>query len=194
MSRLSFEFHPLTLERWGAFESLFGRRGGCGGCWCMWWRQSSREFEQCKGETNRRKMKELVDGGAVPGVLAFDGPRAVGWCSVAPRDEFPRLDRSRTMKRIDDEPVWSIVCLYVDKAYRKQGLSVELVRAAAEYAAERGARIVEAYPRVPAAEESPDVFIYTGLPKFFERVGFETVARPSAKRWIMRKHIADKQR
>jgi len=181
-----FEFHPLTPERWDDLEILFGSRGACGGCWCMFFRQSTRDFKTCKGETNHRLLKELVDSGRVPGLLAYENGSPVGWCSVAGRDEFPRLDRSRTMKRIDNFPVWSIVCLFVSKAARRRGLSVELVRAAVEYAGSRGAEIVEAYPGVIKQDKLPDPFVYMGLPQIYERAGFTTVAEPSPARRIMR--------
>jgi GNAT superfamily N-acetyltransferase len=194
MSAPRYQFHPLTLERWPDLERLFGSRGACAGCWCMWWRQTSKEFESCKGETNCGLLRQLTAGGEPPGILAFDGPTPVGWCSVAPREKFPRLERSRTMKRIDDKPVWSLVCLFVDKRYRKQGISVELARAAVDWAAGRGAKIVEAYPSVPGSGRTADVFIYTGLPQIFERAGFQVAARPTGKRWIMRRELGAQAR
>jgi GNAT superfamily N-acetyltransferase len=186
MSTEAFEFHPLTPERWNDLETLFGKRGACGGCWCMYFRQSSREFKEGKGETNHRLFRELVLGGEVPGILAYENGSPVGWCAVAPRDKYPRLDRSRTMKRLDDRPVWSIVCLFVTKPVRRRGLSVELVCAAKEYATSQGAELVEAYPSVTSKDKLPDPFVYMGLPKIYERAGFKTVAEPSAARRIMR--------
>ena len=109
----SWQFHRLTPERWTDFEELFGERGAAGGCWCMWWRLTQREFDAQKGEGNRRAMKAIVDSGRVPGVLAYHEGQPVGWCSVAPREEFPRLGRSRILKPVDDEPVWSVVCFFI---------------------------------------------------------------------------------
>ena len=100
-----WEFHPLTPDRWSDFEGLFGRHGAAGGCWCMWWRQTAREFDARKGESNRRAMKRIVTSGRTPGILAYHEGETVGWCSVAPREEFPRLERSRILKPLDDEPV-----------------------------------------------------------------------------------------
>ena len=90
----SWEFHRLTLERWADFEELFGEHGAAGGCWCMWWRLTGKEFDAQKGEGNRTAMKAIVDSGRVPGILAYHEGHPVGWCSVAPREEFPRLERS----------------------------------------------------------------------------------------------------
>ena len=45
---LELEFHPVTPERWSDFETLFGEKGACGGCWCMLWRLTRKEFERQK--------------------------------------------------------------------------------------------------------------------------------------------------
>jgi GNAT superfamily N-acetyltransferase len=139
-------FKPLTRETWRDFERLFGRSGACGGCWCMWWRQTRREFDEKHGAANKRAMKRIVDSGRVPGILAYSAGEPVGWCSVAPRDEYLSLDRSPVLKRLDDTPVWSIVCFYVDKAHRSGGMMDELIAGAVDHVRRAGAKVVEAYP------------------------------------------------
>ncbi|HPC11865.1 MAG TPA: GNAT family N-acetyltransferase, partial [candidate division Zixibacteria bacterium] len=96
MGQSALTFHPLTPERWGDFEALFGVRGACGGCWCMYWRLFRLAFSIGKGEGNRRAMQKLVRAGTEPGILAYDGERPVGWCAVAPREEYVRLTAART--------------------------------------------------------------------------------------------------
>ena len=98
-----FAAHPLTPERWADLERLFGERGACGGCWCMWWRLTRREFEQNKGDGNKASLRALVESGPPPGLLAYDGDEAVGWCAVEPRESYPALARSRVLKPIDEE-------------------------------------------------------------------------------------------
>ncbi len=181
-------FHPLTPSRWPDFEKLFGRRGACSGCWCMWGRLSRADFNRNKGEANRRAMKRLVNAGRVPGLLAYAGREPVGWCSVAPRREFVRLETHRTLQPIDDQPVWSVVCLFVAKPWRRKGVSVALLKAAADYARKRGAKIVEGYPTEPA-QTLPDPFIYTGVVSAFADAGFKEVARPARTRAIMRRQL-----
>jgi len=183
-------FRPLTPEIWPNFEALFGPRGACGGCWCMWWRQTRAEFDARHGEQNRRAMKRIVDEGEVPGILAFRDGRAVGWCSIAPRESFGTLERSRILKRLDDEPVWSIVCLFVERASRGQGLAAALVRGALDHAARHGARIVEAYPTVVRGRGLADISSFMGVPALYEQAGFTCVARPSPARAIMRRSLA----
>ncbi len=180
-----WEFHPLTPDRWGDFETLFGPRGACGGCWCMWWRLTRSEFDRMKGEANRQAMRALVESGRVPGILAYSGGAPVGWCSVAPREEFGALARSRVLHPVDDRPVWSVVCFFVDKAYRRRGLTVALLRAAVDYAAAHGATIVEGYPVEPKKADVPGLFIYTGTVSAFRKAGFVEVARGSPSRPVM---------
>ncbi len=181
-------FHPLTPQRWADFERLFGPRGATGGCWCMWWRTAHQEFQRQKGEGNRQAMKALVDSGVVPGILAYREGQAVGWCSVAPRSDFPRLERSRILRPVDDTPVWSVVCFFVDRRHRRQGLTVALLRAAVEYAREHGGAVIEGYPVEPRQGQVPAAFAYTGLASAFQKAGFTECARRSETRPIMRLH------
>jgi GNAT superfamily N-acetyltransferase len=182
-------FHPLTSDRWMDFERLFGPRGACAGCWCMYWRQSHRQFELQHGEPNRLAMQALVDSGTIPGLLAYDDEAPVGWCSVAPRQDFSTLARSRILKPVDDQPVWSVVCFFVARDQRRKGLTVQLLRAAVEFAASKGARVVEGYPVAPAGSKAPDVFVYTGLYSAFKQAGFKEVLWRSATRPIMRYNL-----
>jgi GNAT superfamily N-acetyltransferase len=179
-------FYPLTSDRWQDFEKLFGPRGACGGCWCMYWRLTRSQFEDQKGEFNQRNMKALVESGEVPGILAYSGDEPVGWCSIAPREEFQSLERSRILKPVDEQPVWSVVCFFVARSYRRQGVTVQLLKAAIEYAKSNGARIIEGYPVEPKEGKAPDVFVYTGLASAFQQAGFTEVLRRSETRPIMR--------
>lgn len=182
-------FHPLTPERWSYLEKLFGPRGACCGCWCMYWRLSHSQFEQQSGELNRTSLKALVDSGKIPGLLAYSGVEPVGWCSIAPRQEFSTLERSRTLKPVDDQPVWSVVCFFIARGMRRKGLTVELLNAGVEYAKTHGAKIVEGYPVEPKKGKAPDVFVYTGLFSAFKEAGFTEVLRRSDTRPIMRYYL-----
>jgi GNAT superfamily N-acetyltransferase len=187
--KLSLDFHPVVPERWEDLEKLFGQRGACGGCWCMWWRLTHAEFNRRKGPGNKQAMKKIVRSGQVPGILAYAGGQPVGWCSIGPRDVYPRLERSRILKRVDDRPVWSVVCFFVAKPYRRKGVTVRLLSAAVEYAKKKGARIVEGYPVEPKKKRAPDAFLYHGLASAFRQAGFKEVARRSETRPIMRLYL-----
>ncbi|TKJ29443.1 MAG: GNAT family N-acetyltransferase [Chloroflexi bacterium B3_Chlor] len=157
----------------------------------MWWRLKQSQFEKQKGEENKRALKRIVDSDEVPGLLAYADEQPIGWCSVAPREAFPRLGRSRILKRVDDQPVWSVVCFFVDKSFRRRGVAVRLLGAAVEHAKKHGAKIVEGYPVEPRTASTPDAFAFTGLASAFRKAGFVEVLRRSDTRPIMRYHIAE---
>jgi len=181
------EHHSLKPDRWADFERLFGDNGACGGCWCMWFRLTNKELEAGKGEGNRRAMKALVDGGEMPGILAYVDGEPAAWCALAPRSSYGRLARSRILKPVDEKPVWSAVCFFVDRRYRGRGLTIGLLDAAAEHVRSRGGTLLEGYPVEPRKERAPSVFMFHGLASAFTRAGFTEVARRSETRPIMRR-------
>jgi len=188
------ECYPLTPGRWADFERLFGPRGACAGCWCMYWKLPRKEFNAGQGESNRLAQKEIVAAGRTPGLLAYvdgyvDGVPA-GWCAIEPREAYPGLARSRILAPVDETPVWSVICFFVDRRYRRQGLTVALLRAAVEYVKAQGGKVVEGYP-VDTKEEkkAPPAFIYHGTASAFRQAGFVEVARRSETRPIMRYSI-----
>jgi GNAT superfamily N-acetyltransferase len=180
---------PATPDRWADFEKLMGKRGGCGGCWCMLWRLSRSDFEAGKGDTNRDAIRALFESGTVPGLIAYDGDEPIGWCSIAPRCDLPRLKASRVLKPIDDEAVWSVTCFLIKKSHRRRGVSVALLRAAKELVLERGGRIIEGYPIEPTKSSYPVVYAWTGFANAFREAGFEEKARRSETRPIMRRAL-----
>ena len=188
------QFHTLTPDRWDDLEKLFGKRGACGGCWCMWWKLKRSEWSRQKGEGNRKAFKKIVVSGAVPGLLAYAGREPVGWCAIEPRAGYPALERSRTLKRVDDAPVWSVTCFFVAKPFRRHGVTAGLLRAAVAHARRHGGRIVEGYPVEPRKGEAADVFLYTGLASTFLKAGFREVLRRSPSRPIMRRVIGGRAR
>lgn len=153
----------------------------------MLWRLSRKQFESQKGDGNKLAMKAIVDSGEVPGILAYDNTKAIGWCAIAPRSSYPALSRSRILQPVDDRSCWSVACLFIDRAYRKMGVSTQLLRAAAQYAESQGAELVEGYPVEPKSNKDiPPAFAWTGIPQAFVRAGFQEVARRSPTRPIMR--------
>jgi len=191
LDKLTFE--PLTRNNWGKFAELFGSKGACGNCWCMYYRLSKTDFKEGKSEDgNKNAMKELVWENKPAGVLGLYEGQAIAWCAFAPREDFIKLERSRVHKRIDDEMVWSIPCFFIDKRFRRNGISVALLKGVIEYATAKGIRIIEAYPTIPTQEKLPDAFAWIGLYTSFERAGFEIVDRTSGNRPMVR-YYTDKQ-
>jgi GNAT superfamily N-acetyltransferase len=185
-SALKLAFHPLTPKRWPDLEKLFGKHGACGGCWCMCWRLERAVFVKGKGDGNKRAFRKLVASNVQPGVLAYVGHEPIGWCAIAPRQDYSYLQRSRVLAPVDDQKVWSITCLFVARPYRRHGVSARLLKAATELARKKGARIVEGYPVEPYSSEMPAAFAWTGLVSAFQKAGFKEAARRSKARPIMR--------
>lgn len=182
-------YHPLDKSGWKDFEKLFGERGACGGCWCMAWRLKNSDFQKQKGEDNKNSIRKIIYSNEEPGILAYYENMAVGWCAVAPREKYIRLEKSKVLQRIDDKPVRSVSCFFVAKEFRRKGVSTELLKAAIEFCKSKGAKIIEAYPVVPYSENIPASFAWTGIPSAFEKAGFKEAARRSRTRPIMRYYI-----
>ena len=158
----------------------------------MWWRLKRSQFQKQQGQGNKKAMKKIVDSGEIPGILAYAGGNPVAWCSVAPRESYQVLERSRILKRVDEKPVWSVVCFFVNKEYRRKGINLKLTKAAIDYVKKQGGKILEAYPVEPKKSQIPDLFAYHGLASTFRKAGFTEVLRRSETRPIMR-HIIKKK-
>ena len=183
-------FQPLSKDNWDKFVALFGNRGACGNCWCMFYRLKQADFKAGKvNDINKNRMKELVWGEKPVGLIAIYEGQAIAWCAFAPREDYLKLENSRVHKRIDDKPVWSIPCFFIDKKFRRKGVSVALLKGVIEYARKNKIGIVEAYPTIPTQEKLPDAFVWIGLYKSFERAGFEIVDRKSKNRPMVRYYI-----
>lgn len=181
---------PVTPARWDDLTTLFGPRGAVGGCWCMWNLQTQREFDAMRGDRNRESLRARVESGPPPGLLAYRNGEPVGWISLGPRETYGRIERSRVTKRVDDAPVWSIVCFFIPARHRRQGVGAALLVAAAEFARGRGVECLEAYPTEPRSRDMPGVYAWMGVAAMFRDAGYQEVARRSPTRPIMRKELA----
>jgi GNAT superfamily N-acetyltransferase len=177
--------HPVTPERWDDLERLFGPGGASGGCWCMWFRRRASEFAKAKARENKADMRAMVEAGEEPGLIAYVDGEPAGWISLDRRERYARIENSRLFKRLDDKPVWSVVCFVIGKAYRRSGLSQRLLEGAIEYARGRGATTLEAYPVEPDGALTGDRG-YQGIRSVFDRAGFREVARAANGRPVMR--------
>jgi len=187
--RSKYKFFPVSNVRWKDFEKLFGEKGACAGCWCMYWRLKQSVLDAQKGNGNKRAMKRIIGSGKIPGIIAYAEGEPIGWCSVAPRKDFSRLDNSRILKPVDEKSVWSVVCFFIDKDHRNKGLSVALLNAAKKYVKSCGGKILEGYPIEPKKDKMPDAFAWTGISAGFQSAGFKEVARRSETRPIMRYYL-----
>lgn len=189
------KIHPVKAECWSDLEKLFGEHGADAGCWCMFWRLKRSEFKELRGEGTKAMLRGMTQRNEIPGLLAYVNGQTAGWCSVGPRQSYLALENSRILKRLDDQPVWSVVCFFIAKAYRRQGLMVALVRGALDYARKNGAGMVEAYPidmQSPrlAGQKLTGCSGYMGVTAAFREAGFVEVSRASETQVIMRCALA----
>jgi GNAT superfamily N-acetyltransferase len=177
----------LTSDLWPALADLFGVNGACNGCWCMYWRLGAAYRARPRAK-NKSSFRKIVRRGPPPGLLAFDGNLAVGWCLLAPRKALPWLNGAPWLKRIDDMPVWSIACFYVRRRYRRRGVTSALIAAALRIVQRARAPALEAYP-IDTTKPEHTRNLFTGVASSFSRLGFKTVARRTRSRPIMRYDI-----
>jgi ribosomal protein S18 acetylase RimI-like enzyme len=173
----SISIRPLTDDTFEALAALFREGGDPRWCYCQFWRMRSKDFAVMKVPQLRERLHDQARSDQPPGLVAFTGDRAVGWVSLAPRTDYERIVYSKVIPKVDDRPVWSIVCFAVSSSARGQGVASALLGAAVAFARERGAAAVEAYPLdlEPGVRIQPNS-VYTGTLRMFERAGFRVVA------------------
>ena len=189
---MQVEVRPVGAAGWDDVEAVLGPNGAYSGCWCMWFLQTGREFDAHHGDANREALRRVLAERDDFALVAYRDGEPVGWVSAGPRDGFDRLGRSPLLAATHDDPdlaVWSVVCFYVPRRHRGQGLMRALLRGATAHAFERGADVVEGYPRVSGGATDPAA-VYVGTVGAFTAEGFEEVARPSQVRRIMRRHAS----
>lgn len=189
---MAVEIHPATVDRFDDLARIVGpSKPGAPACWCLSWRVTSSEFNSLTGEDRPNRLRAFCEGESAPGVIAYVDGEPAGWCAFGPRSEMGRLQRSRTIPKVDDQPVWSIVCFVVRAPYRRQGLSHRMLRAAINYARSKGVQVLEGYPVDTGGGRINGTFAYVGTTSLFEAAGFRKMMETSARsgglpRWIVR--------
>lgn len=185
--RFRLSIQPLTVVNWEDLLSLFGENGACGNCWCMYYRLKKPDFESGKTSgKNKKALRKLVTNEEPTGVIGYIDQTPVAWCALAPREQFIRLENSRIHKRIDNQHVWSIPCLFVKKEFRRNGVSLALLKGVASYARKCKINTIEAYPLLSKNTKLPGAFAWPGMYSAFKKAGFETASRKSKSRPIVR--------
>ena len=174
-------FHEVDRDRWADLERLFEARGGPHHCWCMVWRATPEEAKHTDGKSRKYALKKRVEGGMPIGILGYLDDKPVAWCSIAPRPTYRRLGGIDEPGQ-DPERVWSLVCFFVSRELRGQGVLAQLIQASVEHARRKGAAVVEAYP---VDSDSPS-YRFMGFRPSFEAAGFRQVGRAGSRRYIMR--------
>ena len=184
---------PVTPDRFEDFADVINPHRRATHCWCLSHRLPAADIEELGGGSRERAMRRVCEQ-RPPGVVTYHDGTPVGWCSVGPRAEIPRLVSSRLIRPQDDVPVWSIICVVVRGGYRRQGVTGHLLEGAVSYAAAQGAPAVEAYPVDPPGRMDLTM-AFVGTRAMFEKVGFEVVGRTDAvasklPRLVMRRVLA----
>jgi GNAT superfamily N-acetyltransferase len=185
LSLVDIRVKPVTPELWTDLEALFSTKGACNDCWCMFWRIGTAVYGKQTTQQHHDGLRALVDSGHVPGLLAYVDGQIAGWCAVGPRSDFQSIERSTVLKRVDDLPVWSVPCFFVDRQFRGRGVMRALIESAIAYAATNGATLIESYP-TPSDKKVSSSGASKGVQSAFSRAGFVEVKRAAPSHIIMR--------
>lgn len=183
---IKLKFDSLTASNWKQFEILMGEKGGCGNCWCMFFRLPYKDFQENKPDGNKKLMKQLVKKGMPQGLIASMNNDPVGWIAMAPREDYMQIENSRVFKRIDDKQVWSITCFFIKKEFRHKGLTQQLIKGAVDFAKKKKIKTLEAYPAIPYSEKVPPPFLWVGVLSSFIKNGFKIVKQNSKSKAMVR--------
>jgi len=179
MRGMSWETHPVTPDRFDDFADVINPSRRVTHCWCLSHRLHAGDIEELGRGDRQQAMRRLCERENPPGVVTYLAGIPVGWCSIGPRADIPRLVASRLIRPVDAVPVWSIICLVVRGGHRGKGVSAHLIEGALQYAASRGAPAVEAYPVDPQGRMDTTM-AFVGTRSMFDRAGFETIGTTDA--------------
>jgi GNAT superfamily N-acetyltransferase len=189
---------PANEASWDDLTAIFGTADYPSRCLCQrfkvvgWiWRDSTLE--------QRTAMLQAQTACGDPnattetsGLVAYVDDQPAGWAAVEPRTAYPKLRTSPVPwsgrnEDKDDEGVWAVTCLVVRKGYRGRGLTYPLARATIDFARQRGARALEAYPMITQpGKEITWGELHVGARQVFEEAGFRQVSHPTPRRVVMR--------
>ena len=182
---------PLTTDRFEDLGKLFMQGGDPKWCWCMYYRTRGLSWSNSTAKKNREGLRALAATEPAPGLVAYRDGEAVGWIGMSPRETYERLESSKVLARVDEKPVWSIVCFVVGAKSRGQGVAKALLKGAIEYARSHGAQTLEAYPLATSRGKVSAAAAFHGSQSMFEKAGFDLVDvrqwnKSSPERPIMR--------
>jgi GNAT superfamily N-acetyltransferase len=178
---MDIKVRQLTIDLWPALEDLFGSKGACNGCWCMYWRIGS-DYQKRSRDLNKKDFREIVKKGPPPGLIAFIDNLPVGWCQLTTKNFLPWLEENYSSNNYNISDIWCISCFYVRSRYRKMGVTSALIDHAIKFAKRSKAKLIEAYPR-------NSVSSYTGYPSTFRKAGFKVTGHGKYDRTVMRLYL-----
>jgi len=175
----TWETHPVTPDRFEDFADVINPNRRATHCWCLSHRINAAEIEQLGHGSRETAMRALCSREHPPGVVTYLDSTPVGWCSISPRSQIPRLEKSKLIRPVDDLPVWSIICVVVRGGHRRKGVMAHLLEGAVDYAASKGAPAVEAHPVDPEGRMDTTM-AFVGTRSMFEKAGFSVVGTTDA--------------
>lgn len=175
----AIEVVPASPDRWPDVVTLLGGNGDKG-CWCQAPRGRAVGYGKAEPGARREALHSQLEEEPPPGMLAYVDGEIAGWCGFGPRPDLPRLERSRTIPKIDDLPVWSILCFNVRVGYRRRGVAAALLDGVIDFARRSGAPGLEAYPIDPEGGRVNANFGYVGITPMFEKAGFRRIVETAA--------------
>jgi len=190
---------PITIEpaspgRWTDVAAIVGSPAGWG-CWCQYYRWSAGDFSRLGRDGGSAALRSQLADDPPPGLLAYLDGEPVGWCGIGVRSRLERLERSRTIPRLDERPVWSVVCFLIRPGLRRRGIARALLVGVVRYARDAGAVGLEGYPVDPDGARLQTAALYVGTTSMFEAAGFRRVLMTNSRsdhrpRWLMRLDLA----
>ncbi|MER6943009.1 GNAT family N-acetyltransferase [Nonomuraea sp. NPDC000554] len=188
---------PANQASWDDLKAIFGTADYPSTCQCQHYKIFDYQWRSVSVDERAERLREQTgcgDPGApsTSGLVAYLDGEPVGWCAVEPRSSYPRLLRARvpwTGRQEDktDDSVWAVTCFVTRKGFRRRGITYALARATVDFARERGARALEAYPMItqPGVEVTWGE-LHVGSRDVFADAGFTEVGRPTLRRAVMR--------
>ncbi|GAB3050084.1 GNAT family N-acetyltransferase [Intrasporangium mesophilum] len=179
---------PATAQMWPQLGRAFGpREKDPTSCWCQ------RLRRHCEPDNRAALHREVHEADVPIGLLAVLDGLVVGWTRVVPRFTLPGITEHRRLGRIlDEDPdAWWVSCFVVRREHRGSGVGVALLEAAADWAAQHGASVLDGHPVDTdglAGTPSPSA-VFTGTMAMFQRAGFVEIGRTYRTRPVMRREL-----
>lgn len=177
---IKLKYKPVVEENWTDLVYLFEHKGGPSYCWCMVWRDMEQGLSRESKADKKKSLLKRVAGKVPIGLLCYNGAKAIAWCSVAPRESYRELSGTANL-----DGVWSLVCFFIQKQYRKLGLKAKLIEQAIKYAKGKGAKFLEAYP----VDEDAPSYRFMGFKQNFLDLDFEFKHKAGTRRYVMLKKL-----
>ncbi|WP_164233897.1 GNAT family N-acetyltransferase [Microbacterium hydrocarbonoxydans] len=167
-----------TIARWDDVQHALTGGGDGASCQCIWPVLSNKDWNATTTPQRKEMLREEIQTGPPPGIIAYVDGEAAGWIRIGPRTRQARVPRTRIIaasstEPFDDDSVWAVTCFVVRREHRGTGLNTELLRAAVEYARESGARLIEGYPVDTRGQQKRSNDLFHGTLSTFLAAGFE---------------------